>query len=504
MANSNFKVRTGLSIGDSVSISDAGVATGLTSMTGLTTVDTTNVEATNIKSKDGSASIVLADSTGIVTIGSQLNVDNINISTNTISSTDTNGLITLDPNGSGSIELITATSGGASGNVYIGAKQTGSTTSNASGNIVRGAIRDSTTLNNGDIWSFVSGTGTGTRGVSVDNAENTAKGPWYVARSYSGGAVSGSGTRGRVLFEKARGTPATPTAVVSGDLLASVDATGYLTDRWLSDCAAVVPSFFGFTAAETWANTAGTNTITNAGTNFSVTLAPSATTISSSANLIPVISISPQSATIRSDSFSFQQGKSGTTILLNLATTSSSIRSDVLNFLNSAGSQLNSSQIVYSRTYGEFAYTNAAGFAIAAQNTIYAMPIDTTNYSNNTSTSNTSRINITKTGKYKIIMSLQAAMATNSIGQFDFWLRKNGADVANSKTQVDLLKDQKSVIAMDWMVDCTATTDYWEIVYASSSANYANITFPTIAATSSPYVSPAAPALLVNVIPVGM
>lgn len=154
------------------------------------------------------------------------------------------------------------------------------------------------------------------------------------------------------------------------------------------------------------------------------------------------------------------------------------------------------------RTYGEFAYT-AGNFAIAAQNTVYAMPLDTTLSGSGTSISNTSRINISRTGQYKITASIQAAMTTNSIGQFDFWLRKNGTDVANSSTQIDLLKDQKSVITMDWIVDSNGT-DYWEIVYASSSTNYADISFPTVAATTSPFTKPAAPALIVAVTPVGV
>jgi hypothetical protein len=61
MANSNFKVRHGLDIGDSVRITDAGVATGLTDLT----------------------------------------IDNINVNGNTIISTDTNGNINLTPNGTG-------------------------------------------------------------------------------------------------------------------------------------------------------------------------------------------------------------------------------------------------------------------------------------------------------------------------------------------------------------------------------------------------------------------
>lgn len=156
-----------------------------------------------------------------------------------------------------------------------------------------------------------------------------------------------------------------------------------------------------------------------------------------------------------------------------------------------------------SSSYGEFAYANAAGFNIPAQNTIYIMPLDTTLNNSGVTISGTGQINVNVAGWFKIFMSLQSTLTvSNQPAQFDFWLRKNGADVANSKTQVDLLKDQKSVTSMHWLVNSDGN-DYWEIAYVGTTANFADIDFPTIAATTTPYVSPVAPALIVNVIPVG-
>ena len=186
-------------------------------------------------------------------------------------------------------------------------------------------------------------------------------------------------------------------------------------------------------------------------------------------------------------------------------TSNAYIRSDNFYFRDNGNTALTSANINYTRTYGEFAYT-AGTITIAAQNTVYAFPLDTTLSSSGVTISNTSRININVSGHYKIIMSLQAAMETNTIGQFDFWLRKNGTDVANSATQVDLLKDQKSVVAMDWLVESDGN-DYWEIVYASPDSDYADIDFPYIPAwttPTNPYARPAAPPILVNVIPAGM
>ena len=199
--------------------------------------------------------------------------------------------------------------------------------------------------------------------------------------------------------------------------------------------------------------------------------------------------------------------KTGTTTNTNVFISDAvgtEISGDTINLKTSAGVAQTSAGIGYTRTYGEFAYTNAAGFNIPAQNTIYTMPLDTTLSNSGVTISGTGNININVSGWYKIIISLQITLTvSNQPGQIDFWLRKNGADVPNSKTQVDLLKDQKSVIAMDWLVNSNGT-DYWEIVYVGTSANYADIDFPTIAATTTPYVSPVAPALIVNVIPAGM
>ena len=70
-----------------------------------TTLDLTNLEVTNVKAKDGTAALTIADSTGKVTVSSELAVDNLNLSGNAITSTDTNGNIDLTPNGTGEVNI---------------------------------------------------------------------------------------------------------------------------------------------------------------------------------------------------------------------------------------------------------------------------------------------------------------------------------------------------------------------------------------------------------------
>lgn len=99
-----------------------------------TTVDTTNLEVTNLKAKDGTAAGSIANSTGIVTLNSsvlttadinggtidgtaiggstpstgaftQVDVDNLRLDGNTLSSTNTDGNINIDPNGTGAVNI---------------------------------------------------------------------------------------------------------------------------------------------------------------------------------------------------------------------------------------------------------------------------------------------------------------------------------------------------------------------------------------------------------------
>lgn len=153
----------------------------------------------------------------------------------------------------------------------------------------------------------------------------------------------------------------------------------------------------------------------------------------------------------------------------------------------------------YDQVYGEFCYTGG-NIVPAAADTIYAFPLDTTNMASDVVANNTSRINIVKPGRFKLITSIQVKNADNANDHImRFWLRKNGADVANSATLITPLKLQEQVIAMDWMVESDGD-DYWEIVYY---VNDTDVTFPYYAAGTTPVTYPAAPPIIVNVIPVG-
>ena len=270
--------------------------------------------------------VIAPDTTGDI----HLNSDAIRIgdanATATLATRGTGNLV-LTTNEGSAVEGTLTFANGANGNATFAPNGTGSvaTTFNNGGNItnnrnyVHGAIRNATTRDtNGDIWELntsavQSASNPYFRGVSLDNSADTTRGPATLMRSYSGGAVNGSAQRGRVIFEKARGTAASPTAVQSTDILGSIDVTGYTSTGWLNDTIPAVAGFFGFAAAENWVSN------TALGTNFTLTLAPTSTTIATAANLTQVLNFSPQSNTYRSDVHTFSQGKTGTTQMLDLS-----------------------------------------------------------------------------------------------------------------------------------------------------------------------------------------
>jgi trimeric autotransporter adhesin len=90
--------------GSGVTIDDSNNVSGVAQLN-ATTADLTNIEVTNIKAKDGTASATITDSTGAFTISTELSVDNININGNTIVSSDTDGDLNLTPNGTGDLVL---------------------------------------------------------------------------------------------------------------------------------------------------------------------------------------------------------------------------------------------------------------------------------------------------------------------------------------------------------------------------------------------------------------
>ena len=159
-------------------------------------------------------------------------------------------------------------------------------------------------------------------------------------------------------------------------------------------------------------------------------------------------------------------------------------------------------------------WTTAIGTLTA--NTIYGIPLTSLSATNitiatgaiaidNATATGPTRITFSQTGRYNLQFSVQLANADTAEQDFDLWLRKNTADVADSNTQLTVPKQQggipgKNVMALNLLLNVTSVGDYYELVYAVTDPDCKP---EVIAAITTPYTRPRAPAIIVTVVPVG-
>lgn len=130
-----------------------------------TTADLTNIEVTNIKAKDGTAAATVADSTGKITVSTELAVDNLNLNGNTLSTTNTNGNMTFTANGTGYY-------------IYSGTQAVlvpkGNNTTERPGTPVTGMLRYNTTSDEFEGYSGSSASWKSVGGAAISNDTSTA------------------------------------------------------------------------------------------------------------------------------------------------------------------------------------------------------------------------------------------------------------------------------------------------------------------------------------------
>ena len=440
-----------------------------------------NTTATVVDAFGAATTINMGAATGTTIINNDLDVKGGDITNSTgalaITSGGTNTNITLTPNGTGDVVLSADTvqigdlntnaalttngtgdlvlntnngtnSGqitilnGASGNITVVPNGTGNVVNTFSNggnltnnrNYVLGAIRNATTASNGEVFTL-GPSGTGFKGISLDNSADTADGPITIMRSFTGGAVAGALTRGRLVFERARGTSASPTAIQSGDQIGSIEGTGYTTTGYLADTLAVQPAVFNYTATENWVSN------TNLGTQAQLLLAPTATTIATGANLVSVIAANPQTFACRSDAYTWSNGKTGTTQRMaldvsgnltvsgDLTVTGNDIRnsggSGVINMsTDNSTTNINTTLLSLSNPTTVTSYTSASNLLINAGNPAAAGFNDRVSQlrvqTATTSSSEASTITF-NTGKYNTGTNVFSATASGDyLGEFFF------------------------------------------------------------------------------------
>ena len=121
--------------------------------------------------------------------------------------------------------------------------------------------------------------------------------------------------------------------------------------------------------------------------------------------------------------------------------------------------------------------------------TAYAITLNTTDFSNGVTLSNSSRINVTDAGIWNCQFSIQFKNTTNDTQDVDVWFRKNGTNIDNSNSRFNLSPRKSSgdpshmIAAMNFFVSLNAS-DYIEIMWRVSDVGvsieqYAAGTSPT-------------------------
>ena len=180
-----------------------------------TTLDATNLEITNIKAKDGTAAASIADSTGVVTVSTQLNVDNVRVDGNVISTTNTNGNLTFTADGSGYY-------------IFSGTQAVlvpkGDNTTQRPGTPVTGMLRYNTTSNEFEGYSGSSPAWKSVGGAAISNDTTTATDlfPAYL-NATTGTAATVFTSNAQYLFKPSTGELKVKAPVASNGIL--VNAT---------------------------------------------------------------------------------------------------------------------------------------------------------------------------------------------------------------------------------------------------------------------------------------
>jgi hypothetical protein len=141
-----------------------------------------------------------------------------------------------------------------------------------------------------------------------------------------------------------------------------------------------------------------------------------------------------------------------------------------------------------SAPYG--AFQSLVDQAISSANTAYAMTLDTTDYSNGVTLSNSSRMNVKNAGVYNFQWSGQFNNTDSQIHDVSVWLRKNGANVAGSTGFISIPNshggvDGHAIIGWNYFLELAAN-DYIELWWSATSTAISLEHLPTQTSPTRP------------------
>lgn len=126
-----------------------------------------------------------------------------------------------------------------------------------------------------------------------------------------------------------------------------------------------------------------------------------------------------------------------------------------------------------------------------------AMSADTQDLSNGVTVVDGSKFTVASGGTFNIQFSAQVKQGSNS-ALMSIWLKKNGVDVPDSATQLDLQNNNSYVFALNYLIQLGAN-QYVELYWASNSSTTTIEHFPAGPNLDISYTRPAIPSLIVTV-----
>jgi len=146
--------------------------------------------------------------------------------------------------------------------------------------------------------------------------------------------------------------------------------------------------------------------------------------------------------------------------------------------------------------YGAFQDTTDQ--TIASTTTAYVVAIGTTDEANGVSITSGTRITYANAGTYSLNYSIQLENANTAVQDVDIWIRKNGSDLADTNSQFSVANKHGGtnghLIAVCPYVFTVAAGDYLEICWAATSTD---VSIQTYAAQTSP-TRPLTPGVIVT------
>ena len=185
-----------------------------------------NLDAATIASADINGGTIDGVTIGVTSVATVINVDNLKLDGNTLSSTDTNGNVVLAPNGDGDVQLDadTVRVGDSNNDVTITTNGTGDLTLNTNGGTDSGSIEIQDGANTNII---VTANGTGKLELANgDITTSAASGSDAAGQDLTiqAGASTGNAAGGDMIFQT------TPAGAGSGSVLNSYTTVLTLTD----------------------------------------------------------------------------------------------------------------------------------------------------------------------------------------------------------------------------------------------------------------------------------